>query len=187
MNKPLKILGIPGSLRRFSYNRAALIAAKNMLPEDVTLDVFDLKGLPMFNQDEENQPSPKVVEFKNKIREADAILFSTPEYSYSIPGALKNAIDWASRPYGESPLKGKPVAVMGASVGLFGAASAQYHLRQCFNNLGMFPVNQTDVMIRNAAKAFDIQGTLVDKGCRGKISELLDSLVTWTRELQKSA
>jgi chromate reductase len=113
MMKPVRILGIAGSLRRGSYNRAALRAATQLVPEDATLDVFELDGIPAFNQDEEQNPPAQVTEFKRRIREADAILIVTPEYNYSIPGVLKNAIDWASRPYGDSAWSGKPAA-MGA-------------------------------------------------------------------------
>ena len=128
MNQPVRILGIAGSLRRGSYNRAALRAATQLVPEGTTLDIFDIDGIPAFNQDEEQKPPAKVVELKKRIREADAILIVTPEYNYSIPGVLKNAIDWASRPYGDSAWSGKPAAIIGASIGTIGTARAQYHL-----------------------------------------------------------
>ena len=185
MSESLKILGIPGRLRRSSYNRAALIATQSLLTVGVSLEIFDLEGLPLFNQDTEAQPAPKVIEFKAKIREADAILFATPEYNYSIPGVLKNAIDCASRPYGDSAWSGKPVAVMGASVGLFGSARAQYHLRQCFVFLNMFPVNQPEVMIGNASKAFDEQGKLIDETSQKLIRHLLENLANFARQLKK--
>ena len=117
MSKPVSILGIAGSLRRESYNRAALRAAIELVPEGAAIETFELDGIPGFNQDEEQQPPAKVTELKRRIREADAILIVTPEYNYSIPGVLKNAIDWASRPYGDSAWNGKPAAIMGASVG----------------------------------------------------------------------
>ena len=120
MNTPMTILGIAGSLRKASFNRAALRAAQQLVPEGVSLEIFDLEGIPPFNQDEEAHPPERVVQFKQRIRAADAILIVTPEYNYSIPGVLKNAIDWASRPYGDSAWEGKPVAVMGASVGAHG-------------------------------------------------------------------
>ena len=120
MNDTVKILGIAGSLRRGSYNHAALVAAQSLLPANASLSLFDLEGLPLFNQDKEGEPDARVIELKRAIRDADAILIATPEYNYSIPGVLKNAIDCASRPYGDSAWSGKPVAVMGASVGLFG-------------------------------------------------------------------
>src|SRR5713101_1316952 len=98
MSEPIRILGIAGSLRRDSYNRAALRAATKLVPDGATLETFELDGIPVFNQDEEQNPPSRVTELKRRIREADAILFVTPEYNYSVPGALKNAIDWASRP-----------------------------------------------------------------------------------------
>ncbi len=185
MNDDVKILGIAGSLRSASYNRAALVAAQGLLEEGVTLEIFDLEGLPLFNQDTEAQPTPTVIEFKRMIREADAILISTPEYNYSIPGVLKNAIDLASRPYGDSAWRGKPVAVMGASISAFGSARAQYHLRQCFVYLDMLPVNHPEVMIPHAGHAFDGDDRLVDDASRALIRELLDNLVRWTRQTRK--
>jgi chromate reductase, NAD(P)H dehydrogenase (quinone) len=137
MSDVIHILGIVGSLRRNSYNRAALRAAQQLAPDDATIDVFELDGIPVFSQDEEKQPPAKVVEFKKQIRAADAILLVTPEYNYSIPGVLKNAIHWASRPYGDSAWTDKPVAIMGASSGRLGTGRAQYHLRQVFVFLKM--------------------------------------------------
>ena len=147
MEKKIKILGFAGSLRKDSYNRSLLRAALELAPKDAELEIFDLEGIPPFNQDLENQPPQKVKEFKAKIRAADAILIATPEYNYSIPGVLKNAIDSASRPYGDNPFEGKPVAVMGASIGMLGTARAQYHLRQSFVFLNVYPLNQPEVMV----------------------------------------
>jgi len=185
MSNNVKILGIAGSLRSDSFNRAALVAAQGLLEEGVTLELFDLEGLPLFNQDKEGQPTPRLVEFKKQIRAADAILFSTPEYNYSIPGVLKNAIDCASRPYGDSAWRGKPVGIMGASIGSFGSARAQYHLRQCFVYLDMLPVNHPEVMIPHAGQAFDGDARLVDDASKALIRELLDNLVRWTRQMRK--
>lgn len=183
MSKPIRILGIPGSLRRESYNRAALRAATQLVPEGATIDIFELDDLPGFNQDDEQNPPAKVVELKRRIREADAILFVTPEYNYSVPGVLKNAIDWASRPYGDSAWNGKPAAIMGASVGAIGTARAQYHLRQMFVFLNMFPINQPEVMIGNAQNRFDSQGNLTDDTTKDLIRQLLQNLTDWTRRI----
>ena len=183
MSKPVRILGIAGSLRRESYNRAALRAAIELVPEGASIETFELDGIPGFNQDEEQNPPAKVTELKKRIREADAILIVTPEYNYSIPGVLKNAIDWASRPYGDSAWNGKPAAIMGASVGTIGTARAQYHLRQMMVFLNMFPVNQPEVMIGNAAKRFDAQGKLTDDATKDFIRQLLQSLMEWTRRI----
>jgi chromate reductase len=187
MNGPVRILGIAGSLRRASYNRAALAAAQQLVPSDATLERFDLDGIPGFNQDDEQHPPAKIVELKAKVRAADAILFVTPEYNYSVPGVLKNAIDWASRPYGDSAWSGKPVAVMGASVGMLGTARAQYHLRQSFVFLDMHPLNRPEVMIANAAEKFDEHGRLIDDKTKELIRQLLRELVACTRQLQRGS
>ncbi|HKO62371.1 MAG TPA: NAD(P)H-dependent oxidoreductase [Pyrinomonadaceae bacterium] len=186
MTTPVKILGIAGSLRRESYNRAALRAATELVPEGATIDVFEIDGIPGFSQDEEQNPPAKVIDLKKRIREADAILFATPEYNYSVPGVLKNAIDWASRPYGDSAWSGKPVAIMGASVGALGTARAQYHLRQIFVFLNMFPINQPEVMIGNASQRFDAAGNLTDDATKEFIRQLLQNLVDWTRRIGKA-
>jgi chromate reductase len=183
MSKPIRILGIAGSLRRESYNRAALRAAAQLVPEGAAIDIFEIDGIPGFNEDEEQNPPAKVAELKRLIREADAVLFVTPEYNYSIPGVLKNAIDWASRPYGDSAWAGKPAAIMGASVGIIGTARAQYHLRQMMVFLNMFPVNQPEVMIGNASQRFDADGNLTDEQTKMFIRQLLQNLVEWTRRL----
>jgi len=185
LNDPLLILGIAGSLREGSFNRATLRAAQGLVPAGATLEPFDIKGLPGFSQDDEATPPAQVVEMKKRVREADAILFVTPEYNYSVPGVLKNAIDWASRPYGDSAWTKKPVAVMGASVGTLGTGRAQYHLRQMFVFLNMFAVNQPEVMISNAHKHFDAEGRLTDEAAKKLISQLLEELVALTRQLAK--
>ena len=187
MNDPLVILGIAGSLRNESYNRALLRVAQELTPEGARIDTFELDGLPMFNQDEEANPHPKVAELKQRIRAADAILFVTPEYNYSIPGVLKNAIDCASRPYGDSAWDGKPVAVMGASIGSIGTARAQYHLRQTFVFLNMYPVNQPEVMVSSAQKRFDQEGKLTDETTKKLVQQLLSGLVSWTKRLANNA
>jgi chromate reductase len=183
MDKKIYILGFAGSLRKQSYNKALLAAAREVVPDDATLEIFDLEGIPPFNQDLELQPPDKVKEFKAKIRSADAILIATPEYNYSIPGVLKNAIDWASRPYGDNAFAGKPVGVMGASIGMLGTARAQYHLRQSFVFLNMLPLNQPEVIIPFVQEKIDNNGRLTDEKTRKKIGELLESLVTWTKRI----
>jgi chromate reductase len=184
MNETINILGIAGSLRRESYNRSALRAAVDLAPADALLQTYELDEIPVFNQDHEQDPPASVVEFKRQIRNADAILFVTPEYNYSIPGVLKNAIDWASRPYGDSAWDGKVAAVMGASVGVIGTARAQYHLRQTFVFLNMFAVNQPEVMIGRAHERFDEQGNLKDETTRKLIGELMQNLVRLSRKIR---
>jgi chromate reductase len=185
MEKIVNILGFAGSLRKDSYNKALLRAALELVPKDARLEIFDLDGIPPFNQDLENQPAERVKEFKAKIRAADAILIATPEYNYSIPGVLKNAIDCASRPYGDNAFEHKPVAIMGASVGMGGSMRAQYHLRQCFVFLTCFALNQPEVMVSFAQEKIDKEGKLTDQKTREKIRELLESLVAWTKRLKQ--
>jgi chromate reductase len=184
VNGPITVLGIAGSLRTASYNRAALRAARRLAPDGVALEIFDLDGIPPYNQDLEKEPPAPVAALKGRVRAADAVLFCTPEYNYSVPGVLKNAIDWASRPHGDSAWQGKPVAVMGASVGALGTARAQYHLRQSFVFLNMYPVNQPEVMISNAAQRFDERGELTDETSARLIRQLLEALSAWTRRLR---
>jgi chromate reductase, NAD(P)H dehydrogenase (quinone) len=172
----IKILGIAGSLRKASFNRMALKAAQGLVPAGATLEIADLPDLPGFNQDQEKTPPAAVTELKVKIRAADAILLVTPEYNYSVPGVLKNTIDWVSRPYGDSAWKGKPVAIMGASAGVLGTARAQYHLRQTFVFLDMPVVNQPEVMIGSAAAKFDANGNLADDMAKKLIGQLLTNL-----------
>lgn len=181
MGTPFTILGIAGSLRKASFNRAALRAAQQLTPDGVKLETFDLQGIPPFNQDDEAHPPERVAEFKQRIRAADAILFVTPEYNYSVPGVLKNAIDWASRPYGDSAWNGKPVAMIGASIGAHGTSRAQYHLRQSFVFLNMYPLNLPEVMIANASQQFDEQGNLTNEQTKKHIQQLLVALVAWAK------
>lgn len=184
MHNALKVLGFAGSLRKASFNRGVLRAAQELVPEDVKIEIFDLAGIPIFNQDEECDPPEPVASFREKIRAADALLVATPEYNYSIPGVLKNALDWASRPYGEGAILGKPVAVMGASVGMLGSARAQYDLRRVFQALNMPAVSHPEVLIPFASKLCDEQGNVRDEKTRAKIQELVIALAAWTRRLQ---
>lgn len=182
----LNILGIVGSLRKDSYNGLALKAALELLPVNVTLNIADLQGIPVFNQDEEMTPPATVLEFKQKIATADAILFATPEYNYSLPGGLKNAIDWASRPYGKSAWQGKTAAILGVSIGNFGTARAQYDLRKILVALDMPVVVQPEVMIGNAAERFDQNGRLTDERCRQLITKLLTTLVQLEKSVRRA-
>lgn len=183
--EPITIFGFAGSLRKGSYNKALLRTALQLLPKDAKLEIFDIEGIPLFNQDMEKQMPEKVKEFKAKIKGADAILVATPEYNYSMPGVLKNAIDWASRPYGDNSFEGKPVAIMSASPGMFGGARAQYHLRQTLVFLDMHPVNKPEVMVPFAHEKVNEQGIIADAKTREKIKDLLESMVAWTRKLRQ--
>ncbi len=151
------------------------------------IEVFDLEGIPPFNQDFENDPPQKVKEFKEKIRQADALLIATPEYNYSVSGVLKNALDCASRPKDGNPLDGKPVAVMSASIGKLGGARAQYHLRQTFVFLDMYPINRPEVMMSDAAHNVDAEGNVTNQQTRQLIRQLLEALAAWTRKLKEKA
>jgi chromate reductase len=184
MGQKISILGFAGSLRQGSYNRALLRAALELLPDNASLAIFELEGIPPFNQDREGSPPEKVKEFKRRIKAADALLIATPEYNYSVPGVLKNAIDWASRPHGDNAFEGKPVAIMSASIGMLGGARAQYHLRQSFVTLDMHPLNKPEVMVTFAPQKFDSEGKLLDETARKLIAGLLDALAALARKMR---
>lgn len=183
MENSFKILGIAGSLRKESFNRAVLREAAQLVPEGAEIEIFELDGIPGYNQDEENNPPAKIAELKKKIREADALLFVTPEYNYSVPGVLKNAIDWASRPYGDNAFNGKVAAIMGASIGNIATARAQYHLRQIFVFLDIIAVNQPEVMIGTAGDKFDAEGKLTDENTKKFMRQLLENLVSLSKKI----
>ena len=178
----MKILGVPGSLRRESYNRMLLRAAAELLPEGVELELFEeLKALPPFDEDGEWAPVPaSVTRLREALAGADAVLFATPEYNHSIPGQLKNALDWISRPPGTSPLRNKPVAVVGASQGAFGAVWAQADLRRVLAAIGA-RVLDAELPIPHAHTRFDPEGTLTNEAVRGQLEEIVGSLVAEAR------
>jgi chromate reductase, NAD(P)H dehydrogenase (quinone) len=175
----VKVLGISGSLRAGSFNTAALRAARDMVPDGMTIEPFDLAPIPLYNEDvyQKGFPPP-VADFRAKIKAADALLICTPEYNYSVPGVLKNAIDWASRPP-DQPFDGKPIALLSASPAFTGGARAQYHLRQIFVYLNPFIMNRPEVMISAAHTKFDTTGKLTDEDTRKHIRALLDALKAW--------
>jgi len=176
-DRKIRIAAFTGSLRRNSYNRAALRAAAELLPENAVMDIIDLAGIPFFSEDLEAEGiPPAVAEFKRRLGEADAVLIATPEYNFSIPPVLKNAFDWASR--GENlPLSGKPAAIMSASTGMLGGARVQYHLRQVLVALNLRTLNKPEVFITNADTKFDKDGRLLDERTRNSISRLVTALV----------
>ncbi len=186
MEQTLKIIGICGSLRKASYNRMALHIAQECLPENVSFEIVEIGDLPHFNQDLEENPPPSVTAFREKIKSADAILFSVAEYNYSISSVLKNAIEWGSRPYTGAVLNRKPVAMMGASNGMVGTGRAQHHLRQMFVQTDSLVLSRPEVMISFAQEKFDANGKLHDEKTREKIQSLVDALVEWTRKLKHS-
>lgn len=185
MNEFVNVLGFAGSLRKGSYNRAALNAAKQLAPKSMNLEIFQLDEIPIYNADVEAKGDPEPVQqFKARISAADALLMVTPEYNYSVSGVLKNAIDWASRPPTTSPLIGKPVAMMGASPGGFGTLRAQLHLRQICMFSKMLALIEPEVHISRAHQKFDAQGNLIDESIAMRIRDLLDALVVWTIQLK---
>jgi chromate reductase len=184
MASPLSVVAISGSLRRGSYNTAALRAARELAPDDMTIEIAPIEDLPLYNADVQAVGFPaEVLSLGARIAAADAVLFASPEYNYSIPGVLKNAIDWVSR-LPDQPFAGKPIGMLGASPSLLGAARAQYHLRQCFVFLDALPVNKPEVFITMAAQKFDESGRLTDEPTRGFIRQHLEALAAWTRRLQ---
>jgi chromate reductase, NAD(P)H dehydrogenase (quinone) len=184
MDQKIKVLAFAGSLRKGSYNKALIRAAVEEAPSTISIEVYDLDGIPLFNQEFESNPPAKIMEFKQKIREADALLIATPEYNYSISGVLKNALDCASRPKDDSPLEGKPVAIMSASTGRLGGARAQYHLRQSFIFLNMHPINKPEVMLSDAAHNVDAEGNVTNLQTRQLIKQQLEALCAWTIKLR---
>lgn len=181
-NQKIKILGVAGSLRKGSYNKMLLKEAVRLVPKDAKINIFNINNIPLFNQDLELNLPKSIVNLKNKIKESDAILLVTPEYNYSIPGVLKNVIDWGSRPYGDNSWNKKPVAIMGASIGGFGTIRAQTHLRQTFIFTNMFPINN-ELFVSRANEKFDQNGNLTDNEIKEKIIVLLQNLVDWTKKL----
>lgn len=181
----LRVAGIAGSLRAGSYNRALLRAAQELAPPGMTIEIVDLHAIPLFNEDVEAQGDPEpVAALKSAIRQADALLVSTPEYNHGIPGVLKNAIDWASRPPRSSVLNGKPAAIMGASPGMVGTARSQSQLRQAFVFTGTLALLQPEVLVARAHERFDAAGRLADEPTRHHVRRLLEALADWTRRLQ---
>lgn len=183
----MKVLGISGSLRKASYNTAALRAARELAPAGIVIELAEIGDIPIYNEDLRAAGLPASMErLRAQMRAADALLFVTPEYNYSIPGVLKNAIDWASRPP-DQPFDGKPVAIMGVTGSLLGTARAQYHLRQMLVWLNAFPINKPEVFIGQAASKFDGDGRLTDETTRGLVRQLLEALEQWTARLQQGA
>lgn len=181
MPRPITIAGISGSLREGSFNTATLQAATELAPEGVTVSMHTLHGIPLFNEDVEAEGWPDAVaELREKVDPADGVLFATPEYNYSIPGVLKNAIDWLSRPTGKGVITGKPAAVLGASPSAFGTVRAQSHLRQVLYYNTMPVLAGAEVMIMKAhAKVED--GRLVDEQSRGFVQTLMEKFADWVR------
>jgi chromate reductase len=182
----LTFLGIAGSLRRASHNGGLIRAAMDVAPAGIKVVPFHIGAIPMFNADVEAEGDPfAVADFKRAIAAADALLIATPEYNHCVPGVLKNAIDWASRPARRSVLTGKPVAIMGASTGRGATARAQAHLRDGLAYTNGFVLPLPEVLIGFAGERFDDAGNVTDEGTREEVRDLLVSLAAWTRRLQR--
>lgn len=181
----MNILGISGSLRKESFNTKLLRTAQELAPAGIMITRFDIAPIPLYNDDvfQQGHP-PDVARFRDAIRAADALLIATPEYNYSVPGVLKNAIDWASRPPSENPFGGKPAAIMGASTGRGGTMRSQYHLRQVLVGLDLHVVNRPEVAVQTAADKFDATGTLTDERTRNQVKALVEALVAWTNKIK---
>jgi len=184
VGRTLRILGISGSGRKGSFNTALLKAAKEQAPPGMTLEIFDVSGLPLFNQDLEAELPEPVRELKEEIRRADAVLFSTPEHNYSVPAVLKNAIEWGDRPEIDNSWDGKPAAIMSASNSVRGGARAQLHLRQIMVDLNMYPMNQPQLLVAKAQEKFDSALKLTDEKLKGRLRDLLLALMDWTKRMQ---
>lgn len=186
-HRNLVVCGIAGSLRRGSYNRALLRAAREFAPEGMELRIFDrLSEIPHFNEDIEAEGDPEPVQaLKLAIGEADALLIATPEYNYGVPGVLKNAIDWASRPPRGSVLAGKPTAIFGASPGIVGTARAQLQLRQALGFTDTPAVLQPEILVYRAYEKFDAEGRLTDETTRKYVRKLLLQLAVWTDRVRR--
>lgn len=178
----MHILGISGSLRKNSYNTALLRYALSQLPSDITHEIANIGSLPLMNQDLENDLPAPVKTLKEALARADAVLISSPEYNYSIPGVLKNAIDWVSRPYGQTSWKDKVVAIMGASNGGFGTVRMQPHLRYVLASQPTHTLYHPEVQISKAQEKINAEGEVTDEETKKKIKELVEVLV---RETEK--
>ena len=181
----IHILGFAGSLRKQSYNRALLHEAHTYVPEGFELEIFELDDIPPFNQDLENDQPPPVQIFCEKVRQADGILITVPEYNYSYPGVLKNALDWGSRPREKSVWTGKPTALMGAG-GRFGTVRSQLHLRQVLLYLDMPIVTKPEVYIQNSWEKFDSEGKLTDVHAQQQVEALMGALVRLIEQHKRS-
>src|SRR5712692_5590990 len=181
----MNILGVSGSGRKGSFNWGLLEAAKDVLPDNATLEIFDVSRFPLYTQDHEHDPPAEVRLFKQKIRQSDAILFATPEHNYTVTAVLKNAIEWGNRPGGDNSWNSKPAAVISASTGLRGGVRAQLHLRQIIIDLNMYPINRPILLVANARDKFDENLKLIDGESLQTLRAVLSSLVEWTRKLQR--
>jgi chromate reductase len=178
----MNVIAISGSLRRASFNTALVKAAQELAPNGMEIDIADISEVPPYNGDVQAQGFPaQITQLSDQIRQADAVLIATPEYNYSIPGVLKNVIDWLSR-IDNQPFDGKAIAIMGASMGNIGTARSQYHLRQVFVFLNGIVMNRPEVFVGGAHEKFDASGTLTDQGTRDFLSKYLVAVHEWAEK-----
>lgn len=182
---PIKVLGFAGSLRQGSYNRALIHAAQKLAPEAMNFNVIDLDDIPLYNGDVEAQGDPPGVSaFKQAIAAADGVLIATPEYNHGVPGVMKNAIDWASRPPRSAPLGGKPVGLIGASPGMTGSARGQSQLRQAFEFTNSYCMPQPEILVYRAHEKFDAAGQLTDETTAKYLAAYLVAFHAWVLRFQ---
>lgn len=185
--KPLRVVrvaGIAGSLRKASYNRSLLRAAQQAAPERLRIEIHELDAVPLYNEDVEAAGVPPgVAELRQAIADADGLLIATPEYNHGVPGVMKNAIDWLSRPPRGSVLSGKPAAILGASPGMTGSARGQSQLRQAFVFTNTPAMLQPEILVARAHEKFDDQGRLTDEKTRQFLGQFLERFVEWIDRL----
>lgn len=182
MADTLKILGVAGSLRAGSLNRALIRAAAERAPANMQIDLFDLRVVPLYDGDVEAEGDPEsVAAFKSAIRASDGVLFATPEYNHGVPGVMKNAVDWASRPPRDAALNAKPVGIIGASPGQTGTARGQSQLRQAFEFTNSFCMPQPELLVFRAHEKFDAEGRLVDDATAEYLGRYLAAFGDWVR------
>ena len=181
-SQTINVLGFAGSLRRESFNRSLLRAAGELAPEGMAISTFDLADIPLYNGDVEALGDPEpVARFKQAIRAADGVLMVTPEYNHGVPGVMKNAVDWASRPPGDAALARKPVALLGASPGITGSARGQSQLRQAFEFTQSYCMPQPEILVFRAHEKFDAEGNLTDERTRQNLAKFLAAFADWVR------
>jgi chromate reductase, NAD(P)H dehydrogenase (quinone) len=181
----LTIVGIPGSLRAKAYSTGLLLAAQELAPPGVRIEIADIHDFPVYNQDAESQAPPSVHKFHDQVKAADAVLWSINEHNYGLSAAEKNALDWGSRPYNDNAWSGKPAGIMSASIGMLGGARAQYQLRLSMVFVNMFPINRPEVIVPFAQQKFDADGKLTDATVRKFITDHLTELVRYTKLLTR--
>ena len=175
----LKVVAIVGSLRKESFNKKLMRAVNKLNHPDIEFDILKIDDIPLFNQDNETNLPPVVAELKNKVSSADGVLLVTPEYNRSIPGVLKNVIDWGTRPYGKNAWKGKPTGIIGASPGVIGTAVAQSHLRSVMLALGAIVMGLPEVYIYFKDGLIDENGNISDDKTKQFLQEFLNQFSKW--------